>query len=135
MKTSPRALRLPYSEQNLAALSKPEAVKPPPVAAVTPAPAAPTPASPPASVIAPAAERAADAIDFVWPAKGRVLAGFSEPRNKGVDIAGNVGDPVVAAAAGKVIYVGSGSRASANSSWCGTKTASTRCTPTTARTW
>jgi lipoprotein NlpD len=103
MKTSPRALRMPYSEQNLAALSKPEAQKPAPVAAV---PSSPTPA--PAPAAAAAVERAADAIDFVWPAKGRVVAGFSEPRNKGVDIAGNLGDPVYAAAAGKVIYVGSG---------------------------
>ncbi|MGB3936740.1 MAG: peptidoglycan DD-metalloendopeptidase family protein, partial [Burkholderiales bacterium] len=62
----------------------------------------------PAPAAGPAAERAADAIDFVWPAKGRVVAGFSEPRNKGVDIAGNPGDPVVAAAAGRVIYVGQG---------------------------
>jgi lipoprotein NlpD len=99
MKTAPRALRLPYSEQNLAALQKPEAAKPAAPAAAAPAPA-------PAA--APAAERAADAIDFVWPAKGRVVAGFSEPRNKGVDIAGNPGDPVVAAAAGRVIYVGQG---------------------------
>ena len=37
-----------------------------------------------------------------------MIAGFSEPRNKGLDIAGNPGDPVVAAAAGRVIYVGSG---------------------------
>jgi lipoprotein NlpD len=100
LKTSPRALRMPYSEQNLAALQKPEAVKPsaPVAAAPAPAPAAPAPAMAPA----------ADAIDFIWPAKGRVVAGFSEPRNKGVDIAGNLGDPVYAAAAGKVIYVGSG---------------------------
>ena len=102
MKTSPRALRLPYSEQNLAALSRPdgrpEAAKP--AAAVAPAPAAAPPS--------PAPERAADSIDFVWPAKGRVVTGFAEPRSKGVDIAGNMGDPVVAAAAGRVIYVGSG---------------------------
>jgi lipoprotein NlpD len=106
LKTSPRALRLPYSEQNLAALSKPPATPVPPVAAA-PTPAAP-PSPPSVAPAAPAVERAADAIDFVWPAKGRVVAGFSEPRNKGVDIAGNLGDPVVAAAAGKVIYVGQG---------------------------
>jgi lipoprotein NlpD len=95
MKTSPKALRLPYSEQNLASLSrgdvKPEAKPEPPK---------------PVAVAVP--ERATDAIDFIWPAKGRVIAGFSEPRNKGLDIAGNMGDPVVAAAAGRVIYVGSG---------------------------
>ncbi|HEY6966501.1 MAG TPA: peptidoglycan DD-metalloendopeptidase family protein [Burkholderiales bacterium] len=101
MKTSPKALRMPYSEQNLAALSKP------PATPVAMAPAA-TPAPAPAAAAVPAVERAADAIDFIWPAKGRVVAGFSEPRNKGVDIAGNAGDPVYAAAAGRVIYVGQG---------------------------
>jgi len=105
MKTSPKALRLPYSEQNLAALSKADA----PAAAKPEAKPEPKPEpSKPAVAAAPAAERPADAIDFIWPAKGRVVAGFSEPRNKGVDIAGNLGDPVVAAAAGRVIYVGSG---------------------------
>lgn len=102
LKTSPRALRMPYSEQNLAALQRPEAAKPAAPVAAAPAPA-PVPAAP-----APAVPPAGDAIDFIWPAKGRVVAGFSEPRNKGVDIAGNLGDPVYAAAAGKVIYVGSG---------------------------
>ena len=99
MKTSPKALRLPYSEQNLALLARSEArpeAKPEANVEARPEPARP------------AAEHAADAIDFIWPARGRVVAGFSEPRNKGVDIAGNLGDPVVAAAAGRVIYVGSG---------------------------
>jgi lipoprotein NlpD len=50
----------------------------------------------------------ADAIDFVWPAKGKVIAGFAEPRSKGIDIDGKLGDPVVAAAAGRVTYIGSG---------------------------
>lgn len=99
MKTFPRALRLPYSEQNLAALSRAEA-RPEARPEIKPEPAQP------AAVAAP--ERPADAIDFIWPAKGRVLAGFSEPRSKGVDIEGKPGDPVVAAAPGRVIYVGSG---------------------------
>jgi lipoprotein NlpD len=101
LKTQPKALRLPYSEQNLALLSRTDVAKP------AAAPAA-TPAAPQVAAAPAAPERAADAIDFIWPAKGRVLAGFSEPRNKGLDIAGNMGDPVVAAAAGRVIYVGSG---------------------------
>jgi lipoprotein NlpD len=52
--------------------------------------------------------RATDAIEFIWPAKGKVIAGFSEPRSKGIDIDGKLGDPVVAAAAGRVTYIGSG---------------------------
>ncbi|HTP61433.1 MAG TPA: peptidoglycan DD-metalloendopeptidase family protein [Burkholderiales bacterium] len=105
MKTSPRALRLPYSEQNLAALSRPEAGAAAKPEANPEAKPEAKPAEPPKQA---AVERPADAIDFIWPAKGRVLAGFSEPRNKGVDIEGKLGDPVVAAAAGRVIYVGSG---------------------------
>jgi len=47
-------------------------------------------------------------LQFAWPAKGKVLAGFSEPRRKGIDIDGKPGDAVSAAAAGRVTYVGSG---------------------------
>lgn len=101
-KTSPKALRLPYSEQNVALLSREEAP-----AAAKPAPQAAAPAPKPEPP-KPATERNADGIEFIWPAKGTVLAGFSEPRVKGIDIGGRIGDPVVAAAAGKVIYVGAG---------------------------
>jgi lipoprotein NlpD len=45
---------------------------------------------------------------FGWPAKGRILAEFAEPRKKGIDIDGKPGAPVVAAAAGRVTYVGTG---------------------------
>jgi lipoprotein NlpD len=51
---------------------------------------------------------AAGASLFGWPAKGRILAEFAEPRRKGIDIDGKPGDPVVAAAAGRVTYVGTG---------------------------
>jgi lipoprotein NlpD len=44
----------------------------------------------------------------MWPKRGKVLAGFAEPRSKGIDIDGRLGDPVVAAAAGRVTYTGSG---------------------------
>ena len=103
MKTSPKALLLPYSEQNLALLSKGDAP------AVTPKPA-PIPVAVEPRPDASKAERDPDAIDFIWPVRGRVLAGFSEPNSKGVDIGGKLGDPVVAAAQGKVMYVGTGIR-------------------------
>jgi lipoprotein NlpD len=45
---------------------------------------------------------------FGWPAKGRILAEFAEPRKKGIDIDGKPGAPVLAAAAGRVTYVGTG---------------------------
>ena len=47
-------------------------------------------------------------LTFAWPVKGKVLAGFQEPRRKGIDIDGKLGDPVIAAAAGRVTYVGNG---------------------------
>jgi lipoprotein NlpD len=45
---------------------------------------------------------------FMWPVKGKVLAEFAEPRRKGIDIDGRAGDPIVAAAPGRVTYIGSG---------------------------
>jgi lipoprotein NlpD len=51
-----------------------------------------------------------------WPAKGKVLAGFSSQKNlnKGVDIDGRLGESVVAAAPGVVVYAGSGIRGYGN---------------------
>lgn len=47
-----------------------------------------------------------------WPAKGRIVEGFSvaEQGNKGIDIAGQKGQPVYAASGGKVVYAGSALR-------------------------
>ena len=47
-------------------------------------------------------------LTFAWPVKGKVVASFAEPRQKGIDIEGRTGDPVIASAAGRVTYVGSG---------------------------
>ncbi|MGL4667666.1 MAG: peptidoglycan DD-metalloendopeptidase family protein [Saezia sp.] len=43
-----------------------------------------------------------------WPAKGSVVNRFDGVGNKGIDIAGKAGDPVYAAADGRVAYVGDG---------------------------
>ncbi len=50
----------------------------------------------------------AASAQFMWPVKGKVLAEFAEPRRKGIDIDGRPGDPIVAAAPGRVTYIGSG---------------------------
>jgi lipoprotein NlpD len=55
-----------------------------------------------------------DEIDWMWPASGKVLATYAEGSNKGIDIAGKVGDPVVAAAGGVVSYSGAGLRGYGN---------------------
>lgn len=72
--------------------------------------AAPQPTAPPAAVATPDVPKATGSGEWQWPAGGRLIAGYNEASNKGVDIAGNVGDPVLAAAAGKVVYAGSGLR-------------------------
>ncbi|ALK88833.1 peptidoglycan DD-metalloendopeptidase family protein [Limnohabitans sp. 63ED37-2] len=75
-----------------------------PVATPTkPAPAPPT---------APVAHD--EGLGFAWPASGSVIAGFDEAKNKGLDIAGNAGDPVLAAADGQVVYAGAGLRGYGN---------------------
>ena len=43
-----------------------------------------------------------------------MLSGFDEVKNKGVDLAGNLGDPVLAAAEGRVVYSGAGLRGYGN---------------------
>jgi len=45
-----------------------------------------------------------------WPAKGKVIDGFNETRNKGIDIGGAEGEAVLAASDGDIVYVGSGLR-------------------------
>lgn len=57
-----------------------------------------------------------DDIAWGWPAPGNtsVLATFDEVKNKGLDIAGKAGDPVLAAADGRVVYAGAGLRGYGN---------------------
>lgn len=56
------------------------------------------------------------APDWQWPVRGRVLSAFgaSTGLNQGIDIAGKLGDSVEAAAAGHVVYAGSGLRGYGN---------------------
>jgi len=51
-----------------------------------------------------------------WPVQGQILQGFESRAglNKGIDIEARVGDPVRAAAAGDVVYSGSGIQGSGN---------------------
>jgi lipoprotein NlpD len=94
--------------------AQPQPAPPKPAAATA---SATSPASPPnpQAASAPAADLTADdALAFVWPAQGNLLATFDEAKNKGFDIAGKAGDPIVAAADGRVVYAGSGLRGYGN---------------------
>lgn len=91
----------------------PVATAPAPAASADKQPAA-VPASAPASSAPAAAATAEDEIAWIWPTNGTVLAGFDEVKNKGLDIGGTAGDPVLAAADGRVVYVGAGLRGYGN---------------------
>jgi lipoprotein NlpD len=100
--TEPRGVRVPYSEQALAQVAKPEPAPPPraePARAETPKPE-------PAGDTA----RGPEDIDWAWPVKGKVIGTFNDASSKGIAIAGKAGQPVLASAPGRVIFSGTGIR-------------------------
>lgn len=92
-----------------AAVIKPAEPKPA-SAPVASTPPTPTPQPTPAA----AAAVAGEGIQWAWPAAGTVTTPFDEARNKGLAIAGKAGEPVYAAADGRVIYANSGLRGYGN---------------------
>jgi lipoprotein NlpD len=98
VKTEPKAVRLPYSDQTYAQLA---ALKPDIGPAAKPEVRAPTkPESAPVT----------GGLSWIWPAAGKVVANFNGSTAKGIAIAGKLGQPVLASAAGKVIHSGTGIR-------------------------
>jgi lipoprotein NlpD len=72
-------------------------------------------ASAPSVAVAPPAPREGDeAVDWTWPAVGPVGTAFDENKSKGMAITGKAGDPVFAAADGRVVYAGAGLRGYGN---------------------
>ncbi len=67
--------------------------------------------SPPSAVPVPSQAQVA-VIQWLWPAKGDLITTFDQGTglNKGIDIRGKLGEPVIAAAPGVVVYAGSGLR-------------------------
>ena len=62
----------------------------------------------------PAPEGAEEQLAFMWPAQGSVMTPFDDAKNKGIDIGGKLGEPVLASADGKVVYAGAGLRGYGN---------------------
>ncbi|HVE51290.1 MAG TPA: peptidoglycan DD-metalloendopeptidase family protein [Casimicrobiaceae bacterium] len=132
-KSQPRAIKEPYSERLAQEMAKsggevqiaraeptrpatPPPAAPPPVERSQPAPtpppvvekSAPQPTTPP---LGSAADDGDGDVDWIWPAKGKLVTGFSDTANlKGIDIAGTAGQAIVASAPGRVVYAGSGLR-------------------------
>jgi len=105
IKSQPVVVKLPYSEQAVAQVEKLQTELP--KAEAKPV----TEVKQPKPEVIVAAGGAEAAVQWEMPASGKVVASFSENDNrKGVDIAGKLGQPVSASAAGKVVYSGSGLR-------------------------
>ncbi len=75
-----------------------------------------TPPAPAASVATAAspAREGDDDVHWGWPSAGAVIAPFDDAKIKGLVLGGKAGDPVFAAADGRVVYAGSGLRGYGN---------------------
>jgi lipoprotein NlpD len=67
-----------------------------------------------AAVPPPAPREGDDDVNWAWPAAGAVVGPFEEGKVKGLVFGGKAGDPVLAAADGRVVYAGSGLRGYGN---------------------
>ena len=68
----------------------------------------PAPSAAEAREVAQQTSRHANGVSLAWPAGGRVVEAFQPGETRGIEIGGKVGDPVRAAADGKVMYAGTG---------------------------
>ena len=107
VKSQPKAVKVPYSDQAFAQLSAP--------------PQPPVQTKPPETAVAKVEPRADEKpaarddddekVEWGWPAGGKLLTTFNESTNlKGIGIAGKLGQAVAASAPGKVLYSGDGIR-------------------------
>ncbi|MFI5445403.1 peptidoglycan DD-metalloendopeptidase family protein [Polaromonas sp. UC242_47] len=112
-----QAVARPISSGTVTASPVPSGSAAPAPASAASAAAAAKPATPAANPAAtPAASAGEDDVAWIWPVHGAgtVLANFDDAKNKGMDIAGKAGDPVIASADGRVVYAGAGLRGYGN---------------------
>ncbi|HVE53082.1 MAG TPA: peptidoglycan DD-metalloendopeptidase family protein [Ramlibacter sp.] len=110
--TTPRVETRPLDARPAASASAPLTASAP---GAPPPPAVTAPVLPPPVAAAPTAPRDADDdVSWGWPAAAPVAAPFDDARNKGLVFRGKAGDPVLAAADGRVVYAGSGLRGYGN---------------------
>ena len=90
--TQPKAVRAPYSDQTYAQMASLKPQLPP---AVEPRPG----------------QGGEETVTWAWPASGKVIRAFGDGANqRGISIAGKLGQPVHASASGRVIFSGTGIR-------------------------
>ncbi len=100
--SEPKAIREPYSLQ---AMNRPPSPDPTSTVAIKPGETKPAETKPAGTTGTTATGD--EAITWAWPTQGKVVTSFNEATNKGIDIAGETGQAIIAASAGKVIYSGS----------------------------
>ena len=104
-KTAPRGDKKPYSESTLTEADKDDSPNPKAVE---------RPASGTLAAGSTVTANDDEKLSWMWPSDGRIIATFDEGKNKGIDIGGRLGQQVMAAGAGKVMYAGSGIRGYGN---------------------
>jgi lipoprotein NlpD len=106
----------PLPSPGAAAPGAPAPLPPPAVgpSVATPPVAVAPPAVPPVPAVSETSRTPIASLPWIWPTPGKVIETFDDPRNKGIDIAGNEGASVQAAADGEVVYVGSAVRGYGN---------------------
>ncbi|MDH3412767.1 MAG: peptidoglycan DD-metalloendopeptidase family protein [Gammaproteobacteria bacterium] len=100
-----RSLVTEPERQTIAQSPAPAAKQSPPVPVSTAKRSGSTPARKPD-----VATRGTKIKQWMWPAKGQIVTDFASSGRKGVDISGRLGQPISAAAEGRVVYAGAGLR-------------------------
>ena len=109
-KTEPSGAKKPYSDETLAQMQR-DGARPAVAAAPAAKPTEPARPAEAAKPVEPAKAAEGEDVAWGWPATGRLIGQFTESgANKGIDIAAKVGDPVLAAGPGRVVYSGQGLR-------------------------
>lgn len=131
IKTQPKALKLPYSSEavmQIAQVEQQQDAAEKPATRIAEVPLPPKAENSPAKNLSddgkagqigdnkpgPDISDNEEILDWVWPSAGKVVTSFGESASKGIDIGGRAGQPVVAAAPGKVVYSGSNLRGYGN---------------------
>tara|TARA_B100000676_G_scaffold304079_1_gene355664 strand:- start:1773 stop:2756 length:984 start_codon:yes stop_codon:yes gene_type:complete len=99
LKMEPKSLKLAYSEQAISQVKELESVLPSIVEGSRKKESTEISGITPDNV----------GIKWIWPTEGRVSSHFTES-TKGMDISGKTGQPILASAAGRVVYSGTGLR-------------------------
>ena len=114
LKREPRGGKEPYSDEAHARLNRSGETAPKTTLAAVDLKPEPKTEPPPEAKPEPKAEPATatgpDDVAWQWPSSGKVMSPYSDSGNKGLDFGGKSGDPVQAAADGKVVYAGAGLR-------------------------